>query len=156
MPLTTDRIFWFLLILSAVYFVPLALFLPETCRKIVGDGSIPPPWSSWNVSDYVRFRRRARKGIPIDQEKLRTLRKNYKLGFPNPLKTLVILTELESTLLLFGSGTALACFYAIATGAAGAFSELYGFDAFQISLIFVRVCSTLILLVCCSPLSSKE
>jgi multidrug resistance protein len=37
-------IFWFLLILSVVAFVFLALFLPETCRNIVGDGSVPPPW----------------------------------------------------------------------------------------------------------------
>jgi MFS family permease len=36
-------IFWFLLIFSVFVFVPLALFLPETSRKIVGDGSIPPP-----------------------------------------------------------------------------------------------------------------
>ena len=38
------RIFWFLLILSIAAFIPLFLFLPETCRKIVGNGSVPPPW----------------------------------------------------------------------------------------------------------------
>ncbi|ERT01196.1 hypothetical protein HMPREF1624_02438 [Sporothrix schenckii ATCC 58251] len=35
-------IFWFLVISSAVMFVVLLLFLPETCRNIVGDGSIRP------------------------------------------------------------------------------------------------------------------
>lgn len=35
-------IFWFLVISSAVMFVFLLLFLPETCRNIVGDGSIRP------------------------------------------------------------------------------------------------------------------
>ena len=37
-------IFWFLLILSTASFIPLVLFLPETSRSIVADGSIPPPW----------------------------------------------------------------------------------------------------------------
>ena len=39
-------IFWFLLALTSVVAVPMVIFFPETCRKIVGDGSIPPP--KWN------------------------------------------------------------------------------------------------------------
>lgn len=41
-------IFWFLAIFARLFFIPMLLFMPETCRKIVGDGSIPPP--SWNRS----------------------------------------------------------------------------------------------------------
>ncbi|KAJ5698287.1 hypothetical protein N7462_000292 [Penicillium macrosclerotiorum] len=39
-------VFWFLVIFSVVVFVLLATYLPETCRAVVGDGSISPP--SWN------------------------------------------------------------------------------------------------------------
>ncbi|KAJ6024978.1 hypothetical protein N7540_005775 [Penicillium herquei] len=39
-------VFWFLVIFSAVVFILLATCLRETCRVIVGDGSISPP--SWN------------------------------------------------------------------------------------------------------------
>lgn len=131
------RIFWFLLILSGAYFIPLWLFLPETCRKIVDDGSIPPPKSSWNISDQIRFRNRAKKGIPVDEAKLQAARKNYKITFPNPISTLLILADLELVLLLFGNGVAMACFYAVSTGAAGAFNGNYGFNELQISLMFV-------------------
>lgn len=138
-----SRIFWFLLILSAVFFVPLALFLPETCRKIVGDGSIPPPRSSWNISDHIRFKNRAKKGIPVDEQKLRELRKNYKLSIPNPIATLKVLADLETSLILVATGLGLACFYAISTGASTVFHETYGFDDLQVSLMFVSTLATL-------------
>ncbi len=35
-------IFWFLAIAAGVVFVPMLLFFPETCRVVVGDGSIVP------------------------------------------------------------------------------------------------------------------
>lgn len=35
-------IFWFLSIVSSVVFVSILLFLPETCRRLVGNGSIQP------------------------------------------------------------------------------------------------------------------
>lgn len=39
-------VFWFLVIFSALVFALLAVYLRETCRAVVGDGSILPP--SWN------------------------------------------------------------------------------------------------------------
>lgn len=133
------RIFWFLLILSSAMFVPLALFLPETCRNIVGDGSVPPPWSSANITDRIRFRNRAMKGIPVNEQKLAQLRQNYRLTIPNPIGTLVVLADFESALILIATGLALACFYAIATGASVAFGSLYGFNSLQISLVFLPI-----------------
>lgn len=115
----------------------MALFLPETCRNIVGDGSIPPPWSSWNVTDHVRFKNRERKGIPIDQEKLAELRQNHRITIPNPIGTLKVLADLESALLLVSVGLCLACFYAISSGASKAFSTVYGFNDLEVSLMFL-------------------
>ena len=53
-------IFWFLLILSGAFFVPFFLFFPETSRTVVGDGSIPPPWTSWNLADAIRHKNRVK------------------------------------------------------------------------------------------------
>ena len=36
-------IFWFLTIFAAVFLIPYVILVPETCRSIVGNGSIPPP-----------------------------------------------------------------------------------------------------------------
>lgn len=132
-------IFWFLLILSGIFFVPFFLFLPETSRNIVGDGSIPPPWTSWNIADQIRHRNRARSGITVDAEKLAAYRSNYRITFPNPLSTLVIFQDLEAVLILVATGFSLACFYAISTGAATALSDVYGFNEIQIGLVFLSI-----------------
>ena len=128
-----------MLILSVVAFVLLALFLPETCRNIVGDGSIPPPRTSWNLSDHIRFKNRERNGVLVDQEKLQALRKNHRLIVPNPIGTLIVLSDFETALLLGAVGLGLACFYAISTGASKAFHNVYGFDELQISLMFLPI-----------------
>ncbi|WPH00569.1 Hypothetical protein R9X50_00339900 [Acrodontium crateriforme] len=132
-------IFWFLLILSCAFCIPFALFLPETCRKIVGDGSVPPPWTSDNLTDRVRFKNREKKGIPVDEKKKAELRKNYRITIPNPIATLVVLSDFESALIMFATGLGVACFYAISTGASVAFRSVYGFNELQISLIFVPI-----------------
>ncbi|KAM0718022.1 hypothetical protein Q7P37_006354 [Cladosporium fusiforme] len=132
-------IFWFLLILSGVFFVPFFLFLPETSRRLVGDGSVPPPWTSWNISDSVRHKHRAAQGIIVDEAKKTEMRKNYRITFPNPISTLVIFTNLEAALILIATGMALACFYAISTGAASVLSGNYGYNEVQIGLVFLSI-----------------
>lgn len=132
-------IFWFLLILSGVFFVPFFLFFPETSRKLVGDGSIPPPWTSWNLADVMRHKNRAKEGITVDQEKLKELHANARISFPNPLSTLVIFGSLEAMLVLLATGFAFACFYAISTGAASVLSEVYHYDEIHIGLVFLSI-----------------
>jgi multidrug resistance protein len=53
-------IFWFLVIVGSAFFLPLLLFLPETGRSVVGDGTIPPPMLNINISDMIRQRHRKR------------------------------------------------------------------------------------------------
>lgn len=132
-------IFWFLLILSGVFFVPFFLFLPETSRKLVGDGSIPPPWTSWNLADAIRHKNRAKAGITVDEEKAAELRKNLRISFPNPLSTLVIFGNLEAVFVLLATGMALVCFYAISTGAASVLSDVYHYDEVHIGLVFLSI-----------------
>ncbi|KAK9357741.1 major facilitator superfamily domain-containing protein [Lipomyces starkeyi] len=129
-------IFWFLLIFAGAFFLPLLFFFPETCRKVVGDGSVPPPTLSMSVTDIIRHRNRANAGHEVDAGKLEELRKHYKIRFPNPLSTLVVVADKESALILFATGLALACFYAISTGASSQFGQVYGFNDIQIALMF--------------------
>ncbi len=93
-------IFWFLTIFSATYLVLFFLFLPETCRKVVGDGSIPPPKLNQSLTSIIRERRRIRAGITVDAAQQEAVRKDYRLRFPNPLSTLVIAGDKESGLIL--------------------------------------------------------
>jgi multidrug resistance protein len=132
-------IFWFLLILSGAFFVPFFLFFPETSRKLVGDGSIPPPWTSWNLADTIRHKNRAKKGLAVDKEKIAEFHGNARISFPNPMSTLVIFGNLEANLVLIATGFSLVCFYAISTGAASVLSEVYYYDEVHIGLVFLSI-----------------
>lgn len=155
-------IFWFLIIFSAVVFIPLILFMPETCRNVVDNGSIPPPFFSRNITDSIRHRHRAEKGLQVDREKQAGFARRYKFRFPNPVSTLRVLLDLESAILLFATGLGLGCYYAIryihlllslslslnltilltqppSTGASVAFSENYGYSQVKIGLMFIPI-----------------
>jgi multidrug resistance protein len=106
-------IFWFLLIFSSAVFIPLILFLPETCRNVVEDGSIPPPFLSTNITDTYRHKKRAKAGIIVDEEKRRRLHEKNKFRLPNPFSAVKVLLDLESALLLIATGLGLGSFYAI-------------------------------------------
>lgn len=106
-------IFWFLMIFSGVVFIPLILFMPETCRNVVDNGSIPPPLFSRNITDIIRHRNRAKKGLVINSEKHAAIAAKYKFRFPNPMSTLKVLLDPESAILLLATGLGLGCYYAI-------------------------------------------
>jgi MFS family permease len=132
-------IFWFLLILSGAFFVPFFLFFPETSRRVVGDGSIPPPWTSWNLADAIRHKNRAKTGVVVDEEEQAALHAKVRISIPNPLSTLVIFGNFEAALVLIAIGFSFVCFYAICTGAASVFSEVYGYDEIHIGLVFLAI-----------------
>ena len=130
-------IFWFLTICSVTYFLLFFLFLPETCRKVVGDGSIPPPKLNQSLTGIIRERRRIKAGIAVDAAQQATVRKNYRLKFPNPLSTLVIAGDKESGLILFCSGLLVAILYATTTGIPYLFGKIYNFDELQLGLVYI-------------------
>jgi MFS family permease len=106
-------IFWFLLIFSSVIYVPLALFMPETCRNVVDDGTIPPPLLSANFTDTYRHKQRAKAGFVVDEEKRRQLHKKNKFRLPNPLSAVKVVLDPESAILLIATGLGVGCFYSI-------------------------------------------
>ena len=130
-------IFWILNIMSGVLFVLLLLFLPETCRKVVGDGSIPPPKLNQSLTGIIRERNRAKAGILVDAAQQEAVRKNYKLGFPNPVSTLRIATDKEAALILFCGGLIVSLLYAATTGIPSQFGKIYGFDELQLGLVYI-------------------
>jgi MFS family permease len=150
-------IFWFLMIFSATVFIPLILFMPETCRNVVDNGSIPPPLFSRNITDAIRHRHRAQRGLTFNEAKQEEMAAKYRFRFPNPLSTLKVLLDLESAILLVATGLGIGCFYAIrcvlslspsnkkiftphfSTGASVAFASNYGFNQIKIGLMFIPI-----------------
>lgn len=139
-------IFWFLTILAAVTLVLMIFFFPETCRKLVGDGSIRPHpvyRTLWQIISDRRQKRQAEQAG--DHEALRRIKKatsrkhrpKLRIGFGNPLDSLKMLFEPLLGLLLGYGAIVFAGFYAIATVMPSELQRLYGFDDVKVGLMYL-------------------
>ncbi|KAK3353780.1 major facilitator superfamily domain-containing protein [Lasiosphaeria hispida] len=142
-------IFWFLAIAASVNLAFMLLFFPETCRRIVGDGSVrahPIYRTFWQMFKDVRVRHQAKRATAqynADHSSLhrttstRSRAPALRLRPPNPLASLSLLFEKELSILLGYSAIVFAGFYAIATALPSQFSALYGFSDLQIGLMYL-------------------
>ena len=132
-------IFWFLVIFSGIFAVLMVTFYPETCRGIVGDGSIPPP--AWNKSliSIHKERQRKKRGETIDMAHEVIVEKNAKKKsrVPNPLATLRVCLEKETAIILLFGGIIYAGFYAITTTVTTQFHAIYHLNDTDLGLIFL-------------------
>lgn len=132
-------IFWFLVIFATSFFLPLLIILPETCRKIVGNGSIPPPIWNHSLLSFLEERKRIKAGDAVDFTQRDALAKDRRLRFPNPLATLVIVFDKGASLILFAIALLFSCFYIILSSIPSQFNQIYGFNDVQISLVFIPI-----------------
>ncbi|PGH17281.1 hypothetical protein AJ79_01164 [Helicocarpus griseus UAMH5409] len=101
-------IFWFLAILSGTNLLGLVLFFPETSRKLVGNGSIPPP-SILHKSVYPIFANRKSNAKPTDSNG-----GSFK-HFPNPLTCLTTLFHKATFIIIAVGSIQYAIFSALGT-----------------------------------------
>lgn len=135
-------IFGFLAILSTVYFVILLTFHPETNRKVVDDGSVPPPLLNQSVYGWMKQRHAMKHGlIPEGKfEEQRLLReKRGPIRFPNPFATLLLLRDPVMALLLLCVGLLYAAFYAVSTSIPSQFQRIYHLNDLQIGLVYLPI-----------------
>jgi multidrug resistance protein len=130
-------IFWFLTICTGVVFIPVVLFFPETCRKVVDDGSVPPPRWSWCYLNTKIEKRFIAQGQQLPYEKRDEMARNRKLGFPNPLDTVKIVFTKEAGFILLYIGMVCCGYYATITLIPSQFGTVYGFNQLQISLCYL-------------------
>ncbi|KAK0621721.1 major facilitator superfamily domain-containing protein [Bombardia bombarda] len=121
-------IFWFCLIFSGTWLVPFILAVPETCRKVVGNGSIPA--QGWNMTliDYIRYRRHppAQKKAPA-----------RKFRWPNPFNVLRVVVEKDLAMLLFYSTMVYLVFILICATLSTEFARIYHYSNLQIGLCYL-------------------
>jgi hypothetical protein len=130
-------IFWFLLILSLLVAIPFAIFFPETCRKIVADGSIPPP--AWNKC-YLNIREERKallKGTPIKYAERDELAQTRHIRFPNPFTTILLLLQKECGFALLYSAFLSCTYYATMSLIPSQFGSIYKFNDLQVSLCYI-------------------
>lgn len=127
--------FWFLTILGGVVAIILGMFMPETCRNIVDDGSVVPrnfyrPW--WTVIKEKLALRKAAKANNFEmgdiEQKPKPEKTPIKIRGVNPLRAFLLMLEPEMFLLLLYSSLIFAGFSAMSTALPTMLAKLYGFD----------------------------
>ncbi|KAI2619173.1 MFS general substrate transporter [Hypoxylon sp. NC1633] len=134
-------IFWFLCIVTIVWIIPYILTVPETGRKVVGNGSIPP--QGWNMTliDYIRFRRQARNR--------RSTQVRQKIGFPNPFNTLAVLRYKDMAMILFYNAALYIGFMTATATLSSQFADIYHYNDIQLGLCYLPIgCATTVASVC--------
>ncbi|KAK4115904.1 MFS general substrate transporter [Canariomyces notabilis] len=138
-------IFWFCLIYAAVWLVPYVLTVPETCRNVVGNGSIPAP--AWNMTVIELFRFRRRRHDQKQKEKhtgplITPLEdsppnRNRNLRFPNPFNALRVLLEKDVGLLLFYGSLVYLVFLLVCATLSTQLAETYHLSDLQVGLCYL-------------------
>lgn len=123
-------IFWFLAIFVFVWLVPWILTTPESCRQVVGNGSVVPP-RAWNKTVLDLLRRKKRSW------QLEETSEKPRLRFPNPLKTLVVVRDKESCLILMTCTFVYLQFILIAATLGTIFEDVYGYNDLQVGLCYL-------------------
>ncbi|KAH7076074.1 putative MFS transporter [Paraphoma chrysanthemicola] len=147
-------IFWFLTIISGVYLVVYTLFMPETSRKVVGDGSIPPlDW--WVMSPYQYWTAQQERKVAIREgrsheaeerlRKARELAANRKFQFPNPLMSIMILREKDAAIVICFISLCMSVLMPIMASMPTLFGEVYNFGTFQVGLCYLPIGAAAIL-----------
>jgi MFS family permease len=128
--------FWFLAIYSGILLVLFGLFFPETCRKVVGNGSIPARGVNQSVLSWWQQRRLAQQS-PDDITSEETRPARQKVAFPNPLATLKIVAEKESGIILFYNGLFFTGMMTTVSGIPVLFRQAYNLNELHLGLCFI-------------------
>lgn len=128
-------IFWFLVIFAGVFIVTFLLFFPETARAVVGNGSIPPPKWSMTVTSWLRALRARREGVSTVTSN--TSPSTRKIGFPNPAKTLMIVFQKDTFVILFSNAILFAAFYDVSASVASIYHTQYNLNDLEVGLCYI-------------------
>lgn len=140
-------IFWFLTIASGVFLLPLLLFLPETARNVVGDGSSPA--QSWNrpFVDYFLSKRAAKSPSastseesvdqPASSEPPKKIQ--HKVRFPNPLKPLILVFDVNSIIILLVTGVIMGGNMTVLSSITEIYTSQYHLNMLQIGLCYITL-----------------
>ncbi|KAH8881378.1 chloramphenicol resistance protein [Thozetella sp. PMI_491] len=119
-------IFWFLAMAAGAGLTTIILFLPETSRNLVGNGSIRPPshlqlpvpriMSHWGKSSTHPPRAR---------------------GVPNPLRSLTILARKDNAIIIFSCGLIYVVYTCINASLSLLFIDIYSLNQWQAGLVYL-------------------
>ncbi|KIW19172.1 hypothetical protein PV08_03465 [Exophiala spinifera] len=121
-------VFWILSMLAGALILVVLLFLPETCRSVVGNGSVPPP--KWNRP----LLRSKGPSIPAMPSTLTPRRRR-----PSPLQSLELICHKEAAIILIYGGLMYAGYFLVLSTLTSQLSERYSMNALKIGLCYLPI-----------------
>ncbi|KAK9492137.1 major facilitator superfamily domain-containing protein [Lipomyces doorenjongii] len=122
--------FWFLFAAGAALLSTLFVWMPETGRNIVGNGSIPPRGVNMSLLDMLSRRRKHE----VDPE-FAAAEKPRKAA--NPLRCLTIISQKDVCIVLVANGLIYTGFYCVTVGFSSQMATVYNLTALKIGLCFL-------------------
>lgn len=128
-------IFWFLVILSGVILVVILWLLPETCRAVVGNGSIRP--SPWNTPFWILLAPKSRLRPDVKSPDPTSVQKPKRR--PNPISSLFVLGQKEAGIILLYGGLLFAGYMAVLSTLSTQLHSRFGYNSIQIGLCYLPI-----------------
>jgi multidrug resistance protein len=133
-------IFWFLAIFSGVLLIIFVFLFPETCRNVVGNGSIPARGINRSVISCIQQRKIAKKSALVldkpDDDKQKPPPTKCKISL-NPLATLRILADKESCIILLYNGFFFTGMMVTTSSIPDLFKQAYNLNELDIGLCYI-------------------
>ncbi|KAH2125651.1 hypothetical protein KXW75_003154 [Aspergillus fumigatus] len=128
-------VFWFLVILSSVLGTVIAIILPETCRAVVGNGSVPA--AKWNRPAWqiLRQNRRAQRQSPTPD--YHTIEKRRRRA--NPIASALIATDKEALIILIYSSLLFSGYMAVLSTLTSQLQSRFHFNSIQVGLCYLPI-----------------
>ncbi|GAA5998425.1 MFS transporter [Rhodotorula paludigena] len=136
-----QSLFWFLFAFGAVVLVFLVLFLPETLRSLVGNGSIPARGINRSgVSIWHEHQQRKRQGPRDEEAEAASLAaKPPQKGWKDvrPFAPLKMFREKDVVCVLVFNAVTYTLFYTVTTSTGSVFKDTYGLNETELGLCFL-------------------
>jgi MFS family permease len=131
-------IFWFLLICGVLMLVLVLAALPETARRLVGNGAVVPGACRQTLL-FVLFGFRIPKMGRLPPSRSATDIQHRQWRLPNPLRSLRMLLYRDAIPVLLISGVFYMIYYCIQASIATLFQQIYQFDTGVIGACYVSI-----------------
>jgi len=131
-------IFWFLAIFAGTFLVLFAILLPETCREVVGNGSIPARGISLSLLGHMQQRRQAAKAPRREaQNHVAAAATKKRSLWPNPVAVIRILVDKESSLILLYNAILFSGQMVVSASLPSTLQRIYGYDELKVGLCYL-------------------
>ncbi|KAG9233800.1 putative MFS transporter [Amylocarpus encephaloides] len=129
-------VFWFLSIAGGTFLLVIALLLPETCRNIVGNGSIDS--GKWN-KPMLPYLYPKVEVLEREWNEPEPLSVRFFRVMPNPMRSFRLILEKDTSMVLLLAGIFYMMYYIVQASLPPLFIEYYGLDETQIGLCYLAL-----------------